>query len=88
MNTWQNGPGPCAIGRSGVPNTGVDDWDEIPTSLEYDKSTPELSDVRIVAKAAADRCPGGTTIQGGNRQKLPGHGSLKAETSLDASCGV
>ena len=30
-------------------NTGTDDWDEIPTSLEYDKKTPELSDVRIVA---------------------------------------
>ncbi|HXB42697.1 MAG TPA: LAGLIDADG family homing endonuclease [Puia sp.] len=33
-------------------NTGTDDWDEIPTSLEYEKKTPELSDVRIVAKAA------------------------------------
>ena len=32
-------------------NTGTDDWDEIPTSLEYDKKTPELSDVRIVAAA-------------------------------------
>ena len=32
-----------------VLNTGTDDWDEIPTSLEYEKKTPELSDVRIVA---------------------------------------
>ena len=32
-----------------VLNTGHDDWDEIPTSLEYEKKTPELSDVRIVA---------------------------------------
>ena len=32
-------------------NAGTDDWDEIPTSLEYDKKTPELSDVRIVAAA-------------------------------------
>lgn len=34
-----------------VLNTGTDDWDEIPTSLEYDKktTTPELSDVRVVA---------------------------------------
>ncbi|MFM2362694.1 MAG: hypothetical protein RLZZ316_1596 [Bacteroidota bacterium] len=30
-------------------NTGTDDWDEIPTSLEYEKKTPELSDVRVVA---------------------------------------
>jgi ribonucleoside-diphosphate reductase alpha chain len=32
-----------------VLNTGKDDWDEIPTSLEYEKKSPELSDVRIVA---------------------------------------
>lgn len=32
-----------------VLNTGTDDWDEIPTSLEYDKSSPALSDIRIVA---------------------------------------
>jgi ribonucleoside-diphosphate reductase alpha chain len=31
-----------------VMNTGTDDWDEIPTSLEYEKKTPPLSDVRIV----------------------------------------
>ncbi len=34
-----------------VLNTGRDDWDEIPTSLEYEKKTPELSDVRVVASA-------------------------------------
>jgi len=32
-----------------VMNTGTDDWDEIPTSLEYEKKTPELSEVRVVA---------------------------------------
>ncbi len=32
-------------------NTGTDDWDEVPTGLEYEKKTPELSDVRIVAPA-------------------------------------
>jgi ribonucleoside-diphosphate reductase alpha chain len=31
-----------------VLNTGTDDWDEIPVNLEYEKKTPELSDVRIV----------------------------------------
>ena len=36
-----------------VMNTGSDDWDDIPTPLEYEKKTPELSEVRIVAKAAA-----------------------------------
>ncbi len=34
-----------------VMNTGTDDWDEVPTGLEYEKKTPELSDVRIVAPA-------------------------------------
>lgn len=34
-----------------VMNTGNDDWDEIPTSLEYEKS-PELSSVRVVGAAA------------------------------------
>jgi ribonucleoside-diphosphate reductase alpha chain len=37
-----------------VNNTGTDDWDDIPTSLEYDKKMPELSDVRIVAKAGGN----------------------------------
>ena len=33
-----------------VMNTGSDDWDEIPTTLEYEeKKTPELSEVRVVA---------------------------------------
>ena len=53
------------LDRPEVANTGADDWDEIPTSLEYDKRTPELSDVRIVAKAgtpgAGPGTPGGTT---------------------------
>jgi ribonucleoside-diphosphate reductase alpha chain len=31
-----------------VMNTGTDDWDEIPTSLEYEKKTPPLSEVRVV----------------------------------------
>lgn len=31
-----------------VMNTGTDDWDDIPTSLEYDNKTPELSEMRVV----------------------------------------
>ena len=38
-------------------NTGTDDWDEIPTSLEYAAKTPELSDVRIVAAAIKNTEP-------------------------------
>jgi ribonucleoside-diphosphate reductase alpha chain len=37
------------LDRPEVMNTGTDDWDDIPTSLEYEKKTPPLSDVRIVA---------------------------------------
>jgi ribonucleoside-diphosphate reductase alpha chain len=31
-----------------VMNTGTDDWDDIPTTLEYEKKAPELSEIRIV----------------------------------------
>jgi ribonucleoside-diphosphate reductase alpha chain len=33
-------------------NTGTDDWDDVPTGLEYEKKTVELSDVRVVASAS------------------------------------
>ncbi|HVU54252.1 MAG TPA: vitamin B12-dependent ribonucleotide reductase [Puia sp.] len=70
------------LDRPEVANTGTDDWDEIPSSLEYDKSTPELSDVRIVAKA------GGTSSSGGVQSSQPAAKAskvaVKAETSLDA----
>jgi ribonucleoside-diphosphate reductase alpha chain len=52
-------------------NTGTDDWDDIPTSLEYDK-TPELSDVRIVGPKA-----------NGHAHTKPQKSPLKAESSLD-----
>ncbi len=55
-----------------VMNTGADDWDEIPTNLEYDKS-PELSSVRIL---------GNTGVQPQKVQKIT---PLKAEVvSLSA----
>ena len=46
-------------------NTGTNDWDEIPASPEYDKKSPELSDVRIVAKAST-----GTTAPSSHPQKM------------------
>ncbi|NML20451.1 vitamin B12-dependent ribonucleotide reductase [Pseudoflavitalea sp. G-6-1-2] len=45
------------LDRPEVMNTGSDDWDEIPTSLEYDKKTPELSDVRVVAAKSGHKAP-------------------------------
>jgi ribonucleoside-diphosphate reductase alpha chain len=57
------------IDKPEVMNTGTDDWDEIPTSLEYDKkSTPELSEVRVVAPKEAKVTKA----------------AVKAEASLDA----
>ena len=43
------------LDKPDVSNTGTDDWDDIPTSLEYEKKTPELSDVRIVGKVGANK---------------------------------
>jgi ribonucleoside-diphosphate reductase alpha chain len=39
-----------------IGNTGTDDWDDIPTGLEYEKKSVELSDVRVVGSVppAAD----------------------------------
>jgi ribonucleoside-diphosphate reductase alpha chain len=56
-----------------VMNTGSDDWDEIPTSLEYDK-TPELSSVRIVSNA--------NVSQASKPQK--NSDGMKSENSLNA----
>jgi len=60
-----------------VMNTGRDDWDEIPTPLEYDKKTPELSDVRIVAKAAGST----PSVQPTKSQKTA---AVKMENGLNA----
>ena len=60
-----------------VLNTGTDDWDEIPTSLEYDKkATPELSEVRIVPARTkpADAEPVKATAP---------RATVRAESSLD-----
>jgi len=57
-----------------VMNTGADDWDEIPTNLEYDK-TPELSSVRIVGTSG-----NGTQPAKQGRVAIP----VKMEGSMDA----
>jgi len=35
-----------------IGNTGTDDWDDIPSGLEYEKKSVELSDVRVVGSSA------------------------------------
>lgn len=66
------------LDRPEVMNTGTDDWDEIPTSLEYEKKTPELSDVRVVApKNANTKAPDSEPVK-------PSRAAVKAESGLDA----
>jgi ribonucleoside-diphosphate reductase alpha chain len=74
------------LDRPEVANTGADDWDEIPTSLEYDKKTPELSDVRIVAKAGTPGAgtPNGTTGYTGNNVSPAGNISSSAHAAHTA----
>ncbi len=56
-----------------VMNTGTDNWDEIPTSLEYEKA-PELSSVRIVGTA-------GNGVQPAKAQKPV---ATRAENGMEA----
>jgi ribonucleoside-diphosphate reductase alpha chain len=56
-----------------VLNTGADDWDDIPTSLEYEKA-PELSSVRVVGAA-------GNGVQAVKTQKSV---TVKTEINIDA----
>src|SRR6476659_54646 len=56
-----------------VLNAGTDDWDEVPSGLEYAES-PELSSVRVVAPANGTQAP--------KTQRISN--AVKAETSLDA----
>jgi ribonucleoside-diphosphate reductase alpha chain len=72
------------LDRPDVANTGTDDWDEIPSSLEYDKSTPELSDVRILAKASGTSSVPGQSGQSAAKAFKATTGAMKAEASLDA----
>ncbi|MFT3846732.1 MAG: vitamin B12-dependent ribonucleotide reductase [Lacibacter sp.] len=58
-------------------NTGTDDWDDIPTGLEYEKKTPELSDVRVVGVAA-------TPAPQQQKAQRAATSPVKVESSLDA----
>jgi len=58
-----------------VLNTGTDDWDEIPTSLEYEKGSPPLSDIRIVASSTGNNKPAGEQKP---KSKIASAGSMDA----------
>ena len=61
-----------------VLNTGSDDWDEIPSNLEYDKS-PELSGVRVIGSSN-----GGVAHPAKVQRAAAVTYSVKADNSLDA----
>jgi len=77
-------------------NTGTDDWDEIPTSLEYDKKTPELSDVRIVAAAKTTESVKNSHAKSTISSKMDGNGldavnaaakSMQSDAPACNTCG-
>lgn len=63
------------LDKPDIDNTGTDDWDDIPTGLEYEKKTPELSDVRVVA-ASSPAQP--------QKVQRPAQQTAKVEAGLDA----
>jgi ribonucleoside-diphosphate reductase alpha chain len=56
-----------------IGNTGSDDWDEIPTNLEYENST-KLSDVRIIPQT------GGVASQPAKNQRTTQHSKTDSGT--------
>ena len=82
------------LDRPEVANTGENDWDNH-ASQGYDTTTPELSDVRIVAKAAGSShgspaggshaAPGGSPVNGAPKTaKTAAVSAARAENGLDA----
>ncbi len=65
------------LDKPDIDNTGTDDWDDIPTGLEYEKKTPELSDVRVVASSSS------SAPQAQKTQRVAAQ-TAKVETGLDA----
>jgi ribonucleoside-diphosphate reductase alpha chain len=73
------------LDRPEIGNSGTDDWDDIPTSLEYDKKGPELSDVRIVGKGAGQPSQAAQPAsQPARMAKAAAAGAMKMENGLDA----
>jgi ribonucleoside-diphosphate reductase alpha chain len=64
------------LDRPEVNNTGTDDWDDVPTGLEYEKKTPELSDVRVVGVV--------TPVPQVQKAQRTVSNPVKVENSLDA----
>jgi ribonucleoside-diphosphate reductase alpha chain len=75
------------LDRPEIGNSGTDDWDDIPTSLEYDKKGPELSDVRIVGKGAGQATQSAQTAQSAQAAqpaRTAKAGAMKMDNGLDS----
>jgi ribonucleoside-diphosphate reductase alpha chain len=68
------------IDKPEVMNTGADDWDDIPSNLEYAKENkePELSSVRIIGSAN-----GGVMPQPAKNQRTVPTAGIKTEGGMD-----
>ena len=64
------------LDRPEVSNAGTDDWDDVP-GLEYEKKSPELSDVRVIAPSTPNGS--GASANPAKAQRAPG--AMKAETA-------
>jgi ribonucleoside-diphosphate reductase alpha chain len=64
------------LDRPEVMNAGTDDWDDVP-GLEYEKNTPELSDVRVIAPSTPNNS--GASANPAKAQRA--QGAMKAETA-------
>lgn len=64
------------LDRPEVMNAGTDDWDDVP-GLEYEKNTPELSDVRVIAPSTPNNS--GSSANPAKAQRA--QGAMKAETA-------
>ncbi len=64
------------LDRPEVLNAGTDDWDDVP-GLEYEKNTPELSDVRVIAPSTPNSSGGSVNTSKAHRTQ----GAMKAETA-------
>ncbi|ULQ55023.1 vitamin B12-dependent ribonucleotide reductase [Flavihumibacter rivuli] len=69
-----------------VMNTGDDDWDEQPSAMEYEKKTPELSDVRIVASSQPSKpTESGKSVKAASGVKVESGGGLDALNAANKS---
>ena len=74
-----------------VMNTGTDEWDEIPTSPEYENTSRQLSDVRVVAagnKPAGEQKPTRTVKASSNLDAVNAAAkSMQSDAPACNTCG-